>query len=591
MERGHEISEANLNSWLEGNTEEREQMMTDEEICEEVLQELLIINKNKKKKKKELRVIISTTQMIKLEHIQMIIFEFNFIFTNIVHKLTKLTIFRSCFVQFLQTVKRIDTIFGQKKPGKLKLHKRMKTVSIKYKERPTSSDDNSSAISDGSEVENVYVLDFDKELLFLSGSKKMDDSVLISEIVLKKERLPPVIEISNIIYLFSIFIIYYWKLAIAVVCINDKKDKKISFEHGNLILPEVSKLRSGVYRDKNNGRKRVVAVATKSLLYTGVQAPWNSDMCRTFIGVRNKKTNKKQISCFISNSYHLPLNPFHLSYSPGTLIFQPHRHVWYVYGKEDTSIGFMPYRHHLKVTATCVPYLHHTSYKCHASATPLTRHLSGPNNTHIAIMRLLEAEYFQLSPAITLENCPIPEPKGYVIDTGATKYAQLNKSFGSKNSKRRAEQQERTRMQLDNLKDQLNETSATVKVSKDLIYLFLFKSIFFKLLAYSCHAVEDLSFSTLAGDDILVQYLPPFNEVASVVEQVYELNRILTEEELNSLEPKCQEILSNIDVYTHEMQVLTVSLLQTGGHPNKVINPTLSDFLVIVKVISQLDVY
>nr|CAD7400272.1 unnamed protein product [Timema poppensis] len=79
-ERGHEISEANLNSWLEGNTEEREQMMTDEEICEEVLQE---------------------NQMIKLEHIQMIIFEFNFIFTNIVHKLTKLTIFISRFVQFV----------------------------------------------------------------------------------------------------------------------------------------------------------------------------------------------------------------------------------------------------------------------------------------------------------------------------------------------------------------------------------------------------------------------------------------------------------------------------------------------------------
>nr|CAD7452528.1 unnamed protein product [Timema tahoe] len=270
----------------------------------------------------------------------------------------------------------------------------------------------------------------------------MDNSVLISEIVLKKERLPPVI---------------------------------VSFEHGKLMPPETSKLRSGVYRDKNNARKRVVAVATRSLLYTGVQAPWNSDMCRTFVGVRNKKTNK---------------------------------------------------------------------------------------------MRLLEAEYFQLSPAITLENCPIPQPKGYVIDTGDTKHAQLNKSFGSKNSKRRAEQQERTRMQLDNLKDQLNETSATVEVSK-----------------------EDLSFSTLAGDDILVQYLPPFNEVASVVDRVYELNRILTEEELNSLEPKCQEILSNIDVYTHEMQVLTVSLLQTDGHSDKAINPTLSTFLVIVKVNSQLDGY
>ncbi|CAG2055476.1 unnamed protein product, partial [Timema podura] len=35
-ERGHKISEADLNSWIERNTEEREQMMTDEEICEEV---------------------------------------------------------------------------------------------------------------------------------------------------------------------------------------------------------------------------------------------------------------------------------------------------------------------------------------------------------------------------------------------------------------------------------------------------------------------------------------------------------------------------------------------------------------------------
>nr|CAD7423253.1 unnamed protein product [Timema monikensis] len=38
-ERGHKISEADLNSWFEGNNEEREQMMTDEEIWEEVLQE------------------------------------------------------------------------------------------------------------------------------------------------------------------------------------------------------------------------------------------------------------------------------------------------------------------------------------------------------------------------------------------------------------------------------------------------------------------------------------------------------------------------------------------------------------------------
>nr|CAD7393898.1 unnamed protein product [Timema cristinae] len=40
-EREHEISEADLNSWFEGNTEEGEQMMTDEKICEEGLLEML----------------------------------------------------------------------------------------------------------------------------------------------------------------------------------------------------------------------------------------------------------------------------------------------------------------------------------------------------------------------------------------------------------------------------------------------------------------------------------------------------------------------------------------------------------------------
>lgn len=166
------------------------------------------------------------------------------------------------------------------------------------------------------------------------------------------------------------------------------------------------------------------------------------------------------------------------------------------------------------------------------------------HNKKTGKVRLVEAERWQVTPV--LEKPVIEDNK---IDADE-KIVILNKQFGSKKVKRRTEQYERMKVNVDAVKDQLEKTV----LSKN-IFTFIFTEWFKPLIdkhrlikLYLLLDVEidrlDLS-SQLPNDESAVNaFLPACNRNASNVKDVYNVYDIIPKSKLETLYDHAMEILN-----------------------------------------------
>lgn len=166
-------------------------------------------------------------------------------------------------------------------------------------------------------------------------------------------------------------------------------------------------------------------------------------------------------------------------------------------------------------------------------------------NTFVAIrnkkknkIRLVAVDHVTLSPLFKGQEDLLNTTTG----TTELTTSELNKQFGSKRIKRQTEQRERMKMDIENVKEQLEQTVADVKVD-----------------------VQDMVAPNV--DDSDVSYKPPINRNASKVEQVYVLDEIVSPSVLNSLFEEANRILEgendkSLDTtifITREIQKLRIS--------------------------------
>jgi hypothetical protein len=123
----------------------------------------------------------------------------------------------------------------------------------------------------------------------------------------------------------------------------------------------------------------------------------------------------------------------------------------------------------------------------------------------------------------------------------------LNKAFGSKKVKRITEQKERLKMNIDNIKEQLEQTVANIKMNE----------------------TESIVVESNENDSA---YRPTIHRDASTVEQVYILSELVPDFVLDSLEKEANEVLSS-DVDSIEMSELIKDKLRelqdSSGDVNK----------------------
>lgn len=143
-----------------------------------------------------------------------------------------------------------------------------------------------------------------------------------------------------------------------------------------------------------------------------------------------------------------------------------------------------------------------------------TRTMLVLHNKKTGKIRLFEAERWQVTPV--LDKPSIEESD---IDIHE-KTALLNKQFGSKKVKRRTEQFEKMKVNVDSVKDQLEQTVSNVEIDR-------------------------LEFSTQLQNDEIIQssILPACNRNASNVKDVYNVYDIIPKSKLETLYDHAKEVL------------------------------------------------
>ncbi|RZB66621.1 DNA-directed RNA polymerase I subunit RPA49-like, partial [Asbolus verrucosus] len=136
------------------------------------------------------------------------------------------------------------------------------------------------------------------------------------------------------------------------------------------------------------------------------------------------------------------------------------------------------------------------------------------SNKKTGKVRLVPVDIAILAPQLN-------QKEGDVVDNAnANSLNILNKEFGSKRIKRITEQRERLKMNINDVKEQLEKTVEALEIK------------------------ESESFSMGPGENDSM-YRPHINRDASTKEQVYVLNEIVPENVLNSLEEEAQHVLSS----------------------------------------------
>lgn len=161
-----------------------------------------------------------------------------------------------------------------------------------------------------------------------------------------------------------------------------------------------------------------------------------------------------------------------------------------------------------------------------------TRTMLVLHNKRTGKVRLFEAERWQVTPV--LEKPVIEENKSKMEE----KIVILNKEFGSKKVKRRTEQFERMKVDVDSVKGQLEKTVSNVEIDR-----------------------LDLSIQLQTDDSISNIILPPCNREASNVKDVYNVYDIIPRSKLEMLYEHAMEVLNgNLEgkstFFTHALKCI-----------------------------------
>ncbi|XP_032680839.1 uncharacterized protein LOC116848644 [Odontomachus brunneus] len=143
----------------------------------------------------------------------------------------------------------------------------------------------------------------------------------------------------------------------------------------------------------------------------------------------------------------------------------------------------------------------------------LTRKMLVLHNKNTGKIRLIEAELWDVTPVL---QKPVIEENTNNVDD---KIAILNKQFGSKKVKRRTEQYEKLKMNVDSVKDQLEKTVSNIEVDR-----------------------KDLS-TEVPTEYITNTNLPTCNREATNVKDVYNIYDIVPKSKLETLYDQAMEIL------------------------------------------------
>lgn len=162
-------------------------------------------------------------------------------------------------------------------------------------------------------------------------------------------------------------------------------------------------------------------------------------------------------------------------------------------------------------------------------------------------VRLVQAERWQVAPV--LDKPVLDNVKGNEDD----KIARLNKQFGSKKVKRRTEQYEKLKINVDTVKEQLEQTvSSKNLLSVKLIYEKIRSTLLFEyklMLALIVADVEidrlDLSTQLPENEYITNTSLPECNRDATNVSDVYNIFDIIPENKLQALYDTATEVLND----------------------------------------------
>ncbi|XP_076162805.1 uncharacterized protein LOC143144363 [Ptiloglossa arizonensis] len=137
------------------------------------------------------------------------------------------------------------------------------------------------------------------------------------------------------------------------------------------------------------------------------------------------------------------------------------------------------------------------------------------HNRETGRVRLVQVERWQVSPV--LDKPAIEDNKTMEDD----KIAILNKQFGSKKVRRRTEQREKLRINVDSVKEQLEQTVSNVEIDR-----------------------TDLSMQLPDNEFIMNTALPECNRDAINVKNVYNIYDIIPQDKLETLYKKVSEILN-----------------------------------------------
>ncbi|XP_012255265.2 uncharacterized protein LOC105685590 [Athalia rosae] len=135
------------------------------------------------------------------------------------------------------------------------------------------------------------------------------------------------------------------------------------------------------------------------------------------------------------------------------------------------------------------------------------------HNKRTGKVRLVQAERWQVAAVLDKEV----ESN---IDLDENRIAMLHKQFGSKKVKRRTEQIERMKIDVETVKEQLEKTVSSVNIER-----------------------SELSLPSLQDDSVTNMNMPNCNRSASRVEDVYDINDIVPLEKLETLHEGCNFIL------------------------------------------------
>ncbi|KAL3275820.1 hypothetical protein HHI36_020564 [Cryptolaemus montrouzieri] len=134
-------------------------------------------------------------------------------------------------------------------------------------------------------------------------------------------------------------------------------------------------------------------------------------------------------------------------------------------------------------------------------------------------VRLVNLDHVSLKPCINRVNG--------LADSSITNEkittSELNKQFGSKRTKRNTEQKERLKLDIENVKEQLEQTVSAIKMDESFLN--------------SAKPVESE-----------ITYKPPINRDASTIERVYELENLIPENVLQALQVEVDSIVESDDI-------------------------------------------